>query len=392
MTPATQTITPGQSYQLTALLGSNPFQGLVAVESVVCELSNPTQCRPPAVYDPWIEFNPAGTVTVPTRATIPPGIYKARIRPAGQPNAPWSNEFSIQVNPASPIIPFHVPARIMSGSLSSELATSGNIYAPEILYEDGIYKMWYGGQGTDGHDRIHYAESTDSINWTKFGVVIDNGEYDHVNDPSVVKIGSTYYMYYDWGTQVMSNGRVTELGAINLATSTDGRNWTKQGVVLSKSSQPWNTRYVLRPSVLYDGGQWKMWFDSESTDPQYPQRYVGYATSTDGRAWNIRPDWVFTGGAVDVKKVGNKYIMLQEWQQGTLLAVSSDGITWTDKGPLFRNSGTDFDRYGQVTPFLLLNPTTGKPQAIYFGGASVATWNGNRIGIYRLDGDELDPY
>ena len=135
-----------------------------------------------------------------------------------------------------------------------------------------------------------------------------------------------------------------------------------------------------------------MWFDSESTDPQYPQRYVGYATSTDGRAWNIRPDWVFTGGAVDVKKVGNKYIMLQEWQQGTLLAVSSDGITWTDKGPLFRNSGTDFDRYGQVTPFLLLNPTTGKPQAIYFGGASVATWNGNRIGIYRLDGDELDPY
>ena len=273
----------------------------------------------------------------------------------------------------------------MSGSLSSELATSGNIYTPEILYEDGIYKMWYGGQGQDGSDRIHMATSTDGLSWAKLGVVVDNDDSTHVNDPSVVKVGGTYYMYY-------TDAKPVIFDRIYLATSTDGQHWSKQGMVLDKGSEPWNNYIVGRPSVLYEGGQWKMWFDTISLNPQYPQRYVGYATSTNGRTWKIKSDYVFTGGAVDVKKVGDKYIMLQEWQQGTLIAVSSDGITWTDKGTLFSISGTDFDRFGQVTPFLLLNHATGKPQAIYFGGAEIATWNHNNIGIYRLEGTELDQY
>ena len=50
--------------------------------------------------------------------------------------------------------------------------------------------MWYGGQGRDGHDRIHLAESDDGVNWVRRGVVLDNGEANHVNDPSVVKVGN----------------------------------------------------------------------------------------------------------------------------------------------------------------------------------------------------------
>lgn len=378
------TITPGQSYTLSAVRGVQGFNGLVDVESIVCTTS--VQCSAPAVIAPWpgVGFVD-GRVVVPTTTTIPLGVYKARVRPAGQVNVVWSNQFAITVAGQVAGEPFHTPTQVMVGSLPTELATGGNIYAPEILLENGVYKMWYGGQGQDGNDRIHMATSVDGVTWNKQGVVVDNGESTHVNDPSVVKVGGIYYMYY-------TDAKPVIFDRIHLATSNDGQHWTKQGLVLDKGTQGWNNYIVGRPSVLYEGNQWKMWFDTISLDPQYPARYVGYATSSDGRAWNIRPQPVTTGGAVDVKKVGNTYFMLQEWQQGTLLLVSNDGVTWIDKGVFFGRSGTDFDQYGQVTPFLLLNPSTGKPQAVYFGGAAVATWNHNSIGIYRLNGTELDQY
>ena len=70
------------------------------------------------------------------------------------------------------------PRKILEGRADSELAPhgEGNVYAPEVLVEGGVYRMWYGGQGRDGHDRIHLAESRDGIAWDRKGVVLDNGE------------------------------------------------------------------------------------------------------------------------------------------------------------------------------------------------------------------------
>ena len=60
-------------------------------------------------------------------------------------------------------------AVVVRGTEESELAPhgKGNVYAPDILIENGTYRMWYGGQGEDGHDRIHYAESRDGLRWEK---------------------------------------------------------------------------------------------------------------------------------------------------------------------------------------------------------------------------------
>src|SRR3954452_23061875 len=49
----------------------------------------------------------------------------------------------------------------------------GNVYAPDVLLDAGLYRMWYGGQGRDGHDRIHLAESGDGVTWARRGVVLD---------------------------------------------------------------------------------------------------------------------------------------------------------------------------------------------------------------------------
>ncbi|MCE2806227.1 MAG: hypothetical protein LW700_13615 [Gemmataceae bacterium] len=43
----------------------------------------------------------------------------------------------------------------------------GNLYAPELVREQGRFFLYYGAQGVDGHDRIHLALSTDGITWKR---------------------------------------------------------------------------------------------------------------------------------------------------------------------------------------------------------------------------------
>ena len=87
---------------------------------------------------------------------------------------------------------------VLLGAADSELAPhgGGNIYAPEVHRVGARLLLWYGGQGSDGHDRIHLAESNDGKAWTKRGVVLDCGKANHVNDPSVVRVDDVWWMFY----------------------------------------------------------------------------------------------------------------------------------------------------------------------------------------------------
>ncbi len=246
-----------------------------------------------------------------------------------------------------------------------------NIYAPDVHYFDGMYHMWYGGQGRDGHDRIHYATSTDGRRWTRHldNPVLECGSSNHVNDPSVVRVGGTFYMYY-------TDAATGEDDRIHLAVSNDGVNWRKAGRVLDTGpAGSWESFKVGRPSVLYENGSFKMWYDGSDGS----SRHVGYATSADGRDWSkYRDNPVFrNAGAVDVKRVGNIYVMVRESGQGTLWAVARNETDWEDRGYLFKLSGSEHDRYGQVTPMIFVQG--GRWAATYYGGASAAGWNHNRI-------------
>ena len=83
------------------------------------------------------------------------------------------------------------PELLLGGELATEVAPhgEGNVYAPDVHVDGNRYRMWYGGQGRDGHDRIHLAESEDGTKWVRRGVVLEDGTANHVNDPSVVRVG-----------------------------------------------------------------------------------------------------------------------------------------------------------------------------------------------------------
>jgi sucrose-6-phosphate hydrolase SacC (GH32 family) len=274
---------------------------------------------------------------------------------------------------------------VMVGESESELAPhgEGNVYAPEIHREGARIWMWYGGQGTDGHDRIHLAESDDGAHFVKRGVVIDRGTANHVNDPTVVRVRDRWWMFY-------TVAETAEDDQIAAAVSQDGLRWEQQGVVVQPGGpSAWDSRKVGRPAVLHQNGVFRMWYDGQPTRAAVESdevaarvaeggRAVGYAESQDGLRWTKRAEPVMYegAGAVHVTWIDQRYVMTGESRRGVWWAESNDGLEWQRRGWLSELSGEASDRFGQVTPFLW--PTADR-WWLYFGAAARTTWDGNRI-------------
>lgn len=273
----------------------------------------------------------------------------------------------------------------------------GNVYAPEVLVENGSYRMWFGGQGRDGHDRIHLAESTDGVCWQQRGVVLADESANHVNDPTVVRVGDQYFMYY-------TRAGIDVRDEIAVATSADGVHWTKRGIALAPSSAgEWDGLLVGRPSVLVEDDLFRMWYDGRKDLPlgapvaaDVPKaanssRAIGYAESRDGLHWTrpqAAPVFAADAGGAAVSKVGDRYVMVFESHAGTLFAVSDDGRRWESHGLLCGLSGGDADRFGQVTPFLLPDPA-GAATSLFVGAARGGSWDRNSIACIAIPAERL---
>jgi predicted GH43/DUF377 family glycosyl hydrolase len=253
-----------------------------------------------------------------------------------------------------------------------------NIYAPDVVrVSDSLCLMYYGGQGGDGHDRIFLATSTDCYHWSAWpdraapAPIVDNGSSNHVNDPSVVLVGGTWYMYYtDASTGIDDR--------IHLATSSDGFTWTKQGLVLDVGpAGAWDSVKVGRPSIVYRDDTFWLYYDGQDGTA----RHVGLATSTDGRTFTRHPSnpLFLNAGAVDVERIEDTWVLVYESWVGSYAATSADGLSWCDQGLQLGTSGADWDTYGHVTPFVYTRDHT-RIDALLFGGASDSCWCHNRIG------------
>ncbi len=261
----------------------------------------------------------------------------------------------------------------------------GNVYAPHLIRYQGEWLMYFGGQGRDGHDRIHLATSDDREQWRQEGVVFAPRGINHVNDPSVVVLEDRLFMFY-------TRARTGITDSIGLATSRDGRTWIDQGSVLLPSPKPaWDSLLVGRPSVMHDGEQFRMWYDGRkdlpigSPDQEAPKssqsrRFVGYATSVDGRTWKKHKTVVFgdDSGGVNVTRISDQLVMLIESRVGTRWATSQNGIQWKARGVLrAKDSESPF---GHVTPFL--HVANGSIR-LYYGAALTNSWDQNSI--YSID-------
>jgi predicted GH43/DUF377 family glycosyl hydrolase len=199
---------------------------------------------------------------------------------------------------------------------------------PCVLYDGGIYKMWY--RGYNGSDsRILYATSVDGVVWNKEGIVLEEGnpgDYDDglVNSPKVINDSGEFKMWY------MGNDGSTD--RILYANSTDGINWLKQGLALSDTS-------VAPNSVIKENGIYKMWYQQLSGSWR-----IYYATSLDGITWNKQGlavdrgasgqlDDMHVAGAAVINDSGNHHDMWYSGHDGSsgyrmFWAHSNNDVSW----------------------------------------------------------------
>ena len=173
---------------------------------------------------------------------------------------------------------------------------------------------------------------------------------DNVDDPTLVKVGSIYTMWYS-GTP--EDGGPS---AVFVATSTDGTTWVRGNggaPVLQGTPSAFDQDGVYGPDVVYDPADpvspYRMWYSGRAG----VFGAIGYATSADGISWTKYPGRgqlplaVLTHGpagsadsfsAVDpsVLRDGSTWKM---WYTGddsskkrVAYATSTDGITWAKGG------------------------------------------------------------
>jgi predicted GH43/DUF377 family glycosyl hydrolase len=165
---------------------------------------------------------------------------------------------------------------------------SGGVQSPSVILDGFIYKMWYSGTDANGFTRIGYATSTDSVTWSKYAgnpvldVTASAWDSNIVGAPSVIKDGGTYKMWY-------TGANAGVIGRIGYATSPDGITWTKSlsnPVLNVGGAGSWDEIGVLTPSVVKEGSMYKMWYTGRQNDSStLGLLSIGYATSSDGINW-----------------------------------------------------------------------------------------------------------
>ena len=158
---------------------------------------------------------------------------------------------------------------------------SNGVSFPTVIKDGTTYKMWYTGLDASGIGRVGYATSLDGIVWTKYAGnpvlgVGDAGSWDstYIGMTSVIKTGTTYKLWYRGGS---ATG-----GALGYATSPDGLAWAKHDPAITGGSGGWDTT-PYHPEVIFDGNVYHMWYSGCNQTDDVCQ--IGYATSLDGAQW-----------------------------------------------------------------------------------------------------------
>lgn len=238
-----------------------------------------------------------------------------------------------------------------------------------VMYDNNTYKIWYSAYDGNNWKGILYATSIDGHSFTKHGIVLDVGapgdmDDDFVRDPSVVKNGQGLYeMWYTGQKKSVWGWRIF------YATSTDGVNWQKHGVVFSKAGLA-----VAHPDVSLAGdGTYRMWFS------EYDKTHwrIRTATSPDGQTWTDQglcldvgpqggPDWLYVYMPSVIVEPDGTYVMFYSDSDGNLYnqvdisyATSSSGMagTWTKHGvTLDRGQPGEFDDVQAISPSIAMGP------------------------------------
>jgi hypothetical protein len=220
-----------------------------------------------------------------------------------------------------------------------------------------------------------------------------SGAFDDsgVTGGCLVTNGGAQYLYYSgWSLP----GDVPFLFYVGCAMSADGKSFEKVSPepVLGRSrTDPFLT---ASPSVLIEGGIWRMWYVSGTGWSEGPRREpnynIRYAESTDGIEWRpsgrVCIDYSYLGehaiARPHVIKEGSGYRMWYSHRGQTYrigYAESSDGLTWTRRDA---EAGIDVSAEGwdsEMVAYPWVGDVFGRRRMLYNGNSYGRTGIGHAI-------------
>ena len=270
---------------------------------------------------------------------------------------------------------------------------SASIMTGAVLFEDGIYKMWYSGSSQKGQNwQLGYATSDDGIEWTMSENAIYEDSRGTTYQAAVLKPKDTYQMWY---TQP-GDGSGTHIG---YATSTDGLSWLEYGSnpVLRNSPGSWDAIEVQRPSVVLntETNQLEMWYNGLNQFGAVPPAKIQI-----GRATSPVPNLQISGKiAFTSQRDGNGEIHVMDSDGNVLANLTNHGAdefhpSWSPDG-----NRIAFTSLRTGTGQIYVMDADGENQTNRTEGAgllhaSVPSWspNGSKIAFRAVKNGQEDVY
>lgn len=166
---------------------------------------------------------------------------------------PWLNTIGLAI--------FNVKTKTFDKQSFAPLLDRSNedpfsISYPSVLFDSGLYKMWYGSNLSWGKDQsemqhvFKYAESKDGISWKRTNKIAVNlmhkNEYA-LSKPFVIKENGIYKMWYSY----RANG-VIKTYRIGYAESVNGIDWDRKDneAGIDISNEGWDEEMICYPFIF----------------------------------------------------------------------------------------------------------------------------------------------
>ncbi|MBE7558132.1 hypothetical protein HS125_03965 [bacterium] len=216
-----------------------------------------------------------------------------------------------------------------------------SVFDPAVLVDNGLYHMWFIAMDASTNPTIGHAVSSDGIHWGSRELALTRGpqgafDYFTVSDPVVVKVGDVFYMWYSGRNGPTNKGDPTNVLRVGLATSTDGIRWEKHGVVLNPGVPgDFDEWLAYGPEIRYTSGLFAMYYTGQN---YAGVTQIGLAISTDGRNWTKQGLVLPAGEAGSWNAVASNFPAVLEMGEGRMMWFSGDaaGLGSTDIGVAYQ--------------------------------------------------------